>query len=172
MHSYLFSIISFLYIFAKNREEVYFSHAICFMIGILILTFILNKVLQFIFKDKDVTRLFLSLFWIAFWTIHPLAREISALFKNLPAFVLAYKWFLLLVFFSFTLVGLLFILLKFRKRLTKLNQSLNVFSSLILGMIILSSLIGLVSIDKGKVESETVTTVSQKKQFLMFITFC
>lgn len=165
MHSYLFSIIPFLYIFTKNREEVCLPHTICFMIGILILTFILNKALQFIFKDKDVTRLFLSLFWIAFWTIHPLARGISALFKNLPAFVLAYKWFLLLVFFTFTLVGLLFVLLKFRKRLTKLNQFLNVFSSLILGMIILNSLIGLVSIDKGKVESETATTVSQKKQF-------
>ena len=164
MHSYLFSIIPIWYIFSKNREEICFFHALCFVIGLLILTFILNKLFQCIFKDKNVSVLFLSFSLIVFWTIHPLARELSILFKNLPAFVLTYKWFLLLISFVLALAILGGLLLKFRKKLTELNKILNVFSFLVLGIMVLDFLTNALSASQSETKLPINTTVIQKKQ--------
>lgn len=165
MHSYLFSIIPIFYIFFKNQEEICFYHAICFVLVGLVLTFILSKILRHIFKDKITSNIFLSFAWIAFWTIHPLSREISNLFQNLPTFILAYKWFLLLIGFVFALVIIWGFLLKFRKKLTELNKVLNVFSSLVLGVIVLHFLISIFSEPQPITKLPTNKVIIPKKQY-------
>ena len=103
MHNYLFLIIPIVYVFAKNQEEMYSFHALCFAIGGLVLTFILRQLFRFVFKDKTISDLFLSFGWIIFWTIHPFVKEVSILFKSLPVFILTYRWFLLLIGLIFCL---------------------------------------------------------------------
>ena len=165
MHSYLFSIIPILYIFSKNQEEACWSHALCFAIGVLMLTFILSQLFRFVFKDKTISDLFLSFSWIIFWSIHPSAREVSILFKKLPVFILTYKWFLLLICFLLALAISLSLLLKFRKKLFGLNKILNIFASLILGMIVLNFLINKIPTIQPATKFPVNTALIQKKQY-------
>lgn len=165
MHSYLFSIIPILYIFSKNQEEVRWSHALCFAIGVLVLTFILSQFFRFVFKDKTISDLFLSFGWIIFWTIHPLAREVSILFKNLPIFILSYRWFLLLISFALALAIFFGLLLKFRKKLSRLNKILNVFVSFVLGIMVLDFLTNVLSTIQPATKFPVNTIVIQKKRY-------
>lgn len=138
MHSYLFSIIPLLYIFIKNQEEVCFLHTFCFAIGILFVVFLSKRLLKFFFEDKNFIDLFLSFFGIVFWIIHPLAYEVSLLFFKLPAFILAYRWFLLIICFLLVLGIIMFFLLKLRKKLKGINRILNVFSFFVFLIILLN----------------------------------
>ena len=129
------------------------------------LTFILSQLFRFVFKDKIISDLFLSFGWIIFWTLHSTAREVSILFKSLPAFVLAYKWFLLLICFVLALAIFLGLLLKFRKKITNLNKILNVFSFLIFGITLLNILINKFPTIQTAIKLPINTTVIQKKQY-------